>query len=77
MRKKFSTRNRPENKPTRFRVPWSPCGTSLKLRGDILYATAGDVVSLRELISENNSRRHRGGGDVYSSRKLVDTADAA
>ncbi|OPW91177.1 hypothetical protein BZK41_21280 [Citrobacter sp. A316] len=39
-------------KPTLFRVPWQPVGANLKLRGNILYTTTRDVVSLREFIRE-------------------------
>ncbi|ASE83552.1 hypothetical protein CEP66_13635 [Citrobacter koseri] len=37
-------------KPTLFSVPWQPDGANLKLRGNILYTTTGDVVSLRRFI---------------------------
>ncbi|ASE42580.1 hypothetical protein B9P84_06135 [Citrobacter braakii] len=40
------------HKPTLFRVPWQPVGANLKLRGNILYTTTRDVVSLREFIRE-------------------------
>ncbi|PNL52001.1 hypothetical protein DP202_02195 [Enterobacter cloacae] len=39
-------------KPTRFRVPWHPCRANLKLRGNILYTTTGDVVSSKRFIGE-------------------------
>ncbi|TGB59239.1 hypothetical protein CRG95_17505 [Escherichia sp. E4208] len=38
-------------KPTLFRVPWQPEGANLKLRGNILYTTIRDVVSLGRFIS--------------------------
>ncbi len=34
-----------------FRVPWQPVGANLKLRGNILYTTTGDVVSHGRFIS--------------------------
>ena len=37
--------------PTLFRVPWQPGGANLKLRGNILYTTTGDVVSHGRFIS--------------------------
>ncbi|NDO79506.1 hypothetical protein CJP72_01580 [Citrobacter sp. NCU1] len=37
-------------KPMLFRVPWRPDGANLKLRGNILYTTTGDVVSLGKFI---------------------------
>ena len=50
-------------------------GTSLKLRGDILYATAGDVVSLRELISQIIHAAIMLMAARTAGRKLVDTAN--